>query len=161
MLPDIPSDVLSIVLRMAELGIDTKRALRMRPRRLDEARGLFLRDLFARRACCWNRHVECRSQNDGFSTALAHAKGPIWATGRPRSTMAIYIDVLEYEGRVHIKVEKRETIQPSPRQLARWPLLWAEHVVRRFTYSDVQTGETVEGWDEDEETLSDPPCNVM
>ena len=65
----------------------------------------------------------------------------------------IIVIVLEYEGRVQIMVEKGETVEPSPRELARWPLLGAELFRRSVTYNDVQTGEMVEGWDEDEESM--------
>ena len=79
----LPMDLVALVLRAAydDMNIDTRRALRIRPRRFGPSGPCMLSALWARRSESWSRYEKLRRLNNGTSAALESVSSGFTADG--------------------------------------------------------------------------------
>ena len=131
--PEVPGHLVSKILLDAYLGIDTRRALRMRPgpvTRLvpEDARSALAR-LFELRSLAYARFVQFEEAGGDVSCALGGCSGPpIPVPNRPRESLDVSLEVWHIGGRVLMHFEKtrvamerlgRQGVQPGVDALRR------------------------------------------
>ena len=115
--PEVPGHLVSKMLLDADLGIDTRRALRMRPgpvARLipSDARSALAR-LFELRSLSYARFVQLEEAGGDASCALGGCSGPpIPRPNRPRESLDVSLEVWYIGGRVLMQFEKLLLVEP-------------------------------------------------
>ena len=133
---DLPNHLVSSILYDAELEVDTKLALKMRPRtvkRLVPTESYStLSKLFETRSKMWTQFV--RYEKTDTHTALATFKGAVIPQMCPRETLHVSASIYYIHGEVLMHFEKMLNVENNPR---------TETYIRDAIYCDVQTGNTV------------------
>ena len=139
---DLPDHLIASILFAADLDVDARRALRMKPGRVErlitpDAR-TSLSLLFEQRSKRWSGRRSCP---EGCRAALASCNGPSIPQHCPRQTLTMCLSVWDIDGRTLMQFEKMLTIQPRPG--SRWEHLGGEAYPRGAVHCDVHTGEVV------------------
>ena len=145
MTSELPFDVINYIIRMAELDIDTRLGLRVKPRRLEKE--VYnpvlekLQNMHKRRCEAYKRNEECRKRMDGSGFALERFHSSPLDTG-PRNSMAVYFTVWDRESDVQMEIEACETIldDPTDPYAHLLPPGSAEMFRRRGTYCIMHSG---------------------
>ena len=102
---DLPLDVVKLIIKKAELDIDTRVKLRVKPGKIKNNIEMVtnLQDIHNRRAKSWLLHERCRKQMDGSGAALDYFKSPPIDVHTYISFGIWYLD-----DEVRISIEKNE-----------------------------------------------------
>ena len=134
--PDLPNFVISDILYAADLDIDTRRALKMRPksvkRLIDVDVYSTLTKLFDLRSKMWNKFAK-----QGSNSALGGCLGPIIPQPDPRQTIEIDLTVWFIKGRVLMQIEKMLMVPAGPGSFS------GQAYNRGSVHCEVQTGRLV------------------
>ena len=144
-LPTLPDDVVRIIIKNAELDIDTRKALRVKPRRLTEDPAY--NDVRERLKAAHNRRMEMWRRSEAaqkldMSAPLEVVKSPEIVLG-PRRRMYVRFEVWDVDDDVRMSIEAIEIIDDDPEDPLTHllPPGGGEAFVRRRTYCIVPTGE--------------------
>ena len=143
--PDLPTHLVSRLLLDADLAIDTRRELRMRPgpvgRLLSTDARSKLAGLFDLRSRTYARFVQLKKAGGGACSALGGCDSPLIPQSSPRESLSISLSVWDIDGRVLMQFEKTLLVEPRPG--SRLEHLGGVAYNRGSVHCDVQTGELV------------------
>jgi hypothetical protein len=153
---DLPNHVVSNILIDADLCIDTRRALMMRPgpatRFISADARSTLASMFEVRSRAWTRYVQLKNAGGNTTSALGGAIGPHVQLS-PRESLTISLDVWDVDGRVLMHFEKLLLVEARPG--SRWEHLGGVAFNRGSVFCDVHTGELVPRFHDDDTDSED------